>query len=117
MQYMLMIYGNEGSMAKMTKNDGEQMYAAYGAYTEALRKAGVMKEGNPLQNSTTASTVRLKDGKAKVLNGPHAESKEQLGGYYVIETKDIDAALAWAAKCPGAQYGTIEVRPVAPMSM
>ena len=117
MQYMLMIFGNEGAQAKMTKADGEQMMSAYRVYTDALVKAGVMKEGNPLQNSSTASTVRVKDGKTKVLNGPYAESKEQLGGYYVIEVADLDAALSWAAKCPGAQHGTIEVRPVMPMTM
>ena len=117
MQYMLMIYGSEGAAAKMTKADGQKMFAAYGAYTEALKKAGAMKEGNPLQSSSTASTVRVKDGKTKVLNGPYAESKEQLGGYYVIDVKDLDAALSWAAKCPGSQYGTIEVRPVMPMEM
>ena len=74
-----------------------------------------MKDGNPLQGSSTASTVRVKDGKTKVLNGPYAESKEQLAGYYIIEVKDLDAALGWAAKCPGAQYGTMEVRPVMAM--
>ena len=117
MQYMLMIFGNEAAQAKMTKADGEMMMAGYKAYTDALIKAGVMKDGNPLQKSATASTVRVKDGKTKVLNGPYAESKEQLGGYYIIEVADLDQALAWAAKCPGAQYGTIEVRPVMPMMM
>jgi len=117
MQYMLMIFGDESVQAKMTKADGEMMMAGYKAYTDALIKAGVMKDGNPLQKSATASTVRVKDGKTKVLNGPYAESKEQLGGYYIIEVADLDQALAWAAKCPGAQHGTIEVRPVLPMSM
>ena len=112
MQYMLMIYSDESGRAKASKADTEKMFAAYGAYTEALKKAGAMKDGNPLQGSSTASTVRVKDGKTKVLNGPYAESKEQLAGYYVIEVKDLDSALSWAAKCPGAQYGTMEVRPV-----
>lgn len=115
MQYMLLIYGDESGRVKASKADMEQMFAAYGAYTEALKKAGVMKDGNPLEASSTASTVRIKDGKSKVLNGPYSESKEQLGGYYIIEAKDLDAALGWAAKCPGAQYGTVEVRPVMPM--
>jgi hypothetical protein len=115
MQYMLLIYGDESGRAKASKADMEQMFAAYGAYTEALKKAGAMKDGNPLQGSSTASIVRVKDGKTKVLNGPYAESKEQLAGYYIIDVKDLDAALSWAAKCPGAQYGTMEVRPVMAM--
>lgn len=115
MQYMLMVYGDESRQTKVSKTDMEQMFAAYGAYTEALMKAGVMKDGNPLQASSTASTVRVKDGKIKVLNGPYAESKEQLAGYYIIDVKDLDAALGWAAKCPGATYGTMEVRPVMAM--
>jgi hypothetical protein len=115
MQYMLLIYGDESGRAKASKTDREQMFAAYGAYTEALKKAGAMKHGDPLQSSSTASTVQVKDGKTKVLNGPYAESKEQLAGYYVIDVKDLDAALSWAAKCPGAQYGTMEVRPVMAM--
>ncbi len=117
MQYMLLIYGDESAAAKMTKAEGEKVWAAYNTYTDALLKAGVMKHGAPLQKSTTASTVRLKDGKTKVLNGPYAESKEQLGGFYIIEVADLDQALAWAAKCPGAEFGTMEVRPVVPMSM
>ena len=116
MQYMLMIYGNEGEMAKAGKEPMVQMSAAYAAYTEALKKAGAMVAGDRLNLSATASTVRLKDGKSKVLNGPYAESKEQLAGYYVIEAKDIDAALGWAAKCPGAQNGVIEVRPIIVMT-
>lgn len=115
MQYMLMVYGDESRQTKVSKADMQQMFAAYGAYTEALIKAGVMKDGNPLQSSSTASTVRVKDGKTKVLNGPYAESKEQLAGYYVIDVQDLDAALGWAAKCPGATYGTMEVRPVMAM--
>jgi hypothetical protein len=115
MQYMLLIYGDENASANMTKAEGEKVWAAYMAYTQAMQKAGVMKAGDPLQKSSTASTVRVKDGKSKVLNGPYAESKEQLGGYYIIEVPDLDQALAWAAKCPGAEFGTIEVRPVMPM--
>jgi hypothetical protein len=114
MQYMLMIYGTEGSM---TKEDGAKMMSAYISYTEAMKKAGAFVAGDPLQSSSTASTVRMKDGKSKVLNGPYTESKEQLGGYYIIEAKDIDAAISWAAKCPGAQHGTIEVRPIMAYSM
>ncbi len=115
MQYMLMIYGNEAGRQAASKQDMEQMFAAYGAYTQAMKKAGVMKAGDPLQPSTTATTVRVKQGKTEVLNGPYAETKEQLGGYYLIEVPDLDAALSWAARCPGASAGTIEVRPIMAM--
>jgi len=115
MQYMLLIYGNEEGMKSATKEAMGQMFAAYGAYTQAMKKAGAFVSGDPLQPSTTATTVRVADGKTKVLNGPYAETKEQLGGYYLIEVADLDAALSWAAKCPGASYGTMEVRPVMAM--
>jgi hypothetical protein len=74
-----------------------------------------MKAGDPLQPSSTATTVRVKSGKTEVLNGPYAETKEQLGGYYIIDVPDLDAALSWAARCPGASVGTIEVRPIMAM--
>ena len=112
MQYMLMIYGDEAAMGKLTQKDGEQMMAAYGAYSEALVKAGVMVGGDRLRPSADATSVRVAAGKTEVLNGPYAETREQLGGYYLIETKDLDAALSWAARCPGASHGTVEVRPV-----
>jgi hypothetical protein len=117
MQYMLMIFGNESGMANMTKKDGEQMSAAYAIYTEALVKGGAMVGGDRLHASADASTVRVSGGKTKVLNGPYAESKEQLAGYYIIEAKDLDEAIAWAAKCPGAQTGVMEVRPIWKMAM
>lgn len=115
MQYMLMIYGDESAMDTASEAEKGQMFAAYGAYTEALRKSGAYVEGNPLQGTATASTVRVRDGKSRVLNGPYAESREQLGGYYVIEAKDLDAAIGWAARCPGAAHGTMEVRPIMAM--
>jgi hypothetical protein len=77
-----------------------------------MKKAGVLANSNRLKPSTAASTVRIADGKTKVLDGPYAETKEQLGGYYLIEVPDLDAALSWAARCPGANFGTIEVRPI-----
>jgi hypothetical protein len=112
MQYLLLIYGNEAGMQAATKADIEKMVAAYGAYTEAMKKAGVMVGANRLQPTPSASTVRVTDGKSKVLDGPYAETKEQLAGYYMIEVPDLDAALSWAARCPGASFGAIEVRPV-----
>ncbi len=112
MQYLLLIYGNEAGMQSASKADVEKMVAAYGAYTEALKKAGVLAGANRLQPTSAASTVRVADGKSKVLDGPYAETKEQLAGYYMIDVPDLDAALSWAARCPGASVGAIEVRPV-----
>jgi hypothetical protein len=112
MQYLLLIYGNEAGMQSASKADMEQMMAAYGAYTQAIKGAGVLVGSNRLKPSTSASTVRIADGKTKVLDGPYAETKEQLAGYYLIEVPDLDAALSWAARCPGANYGAIEVRPI-----
>lgn len=86
--------------------------AAYSAYTEALTKAGVLKGANRLQSGSTATTVRVADGKSHVLDGPYADSKEQLGGYYLIDVPDLDAALSWAARCPTASHGVVEVRPL-----
>ena len=113
MQYMLLICGNEAAAAKMTPAVGQQVMGAYFAYTEAMRKAGVYKDGNPLQQTSTASTVRMKNGKSIVLDGPYAESKEQIGGYYVIDVANLDEALSWAAKCPAVAHGGgVEVRPI-----
>ncbi|MEO7323993.1 MAG: YciI family protein [Dokdonella sp.] len=112
MHYLLMLYANEGGWDQLTKPEQEQGVAAYGAYTEALKQAGVLSGSNRLQGVATATTVRITDGKTQVLDGPYADSKEQLGGYYLIDVPDLDAALAWAARCPGASHGIIEVRPV-----
>jgi hypothetical protein len=112
MQYMLLIYGNEARMQAASKSDTDQMMAAYGAYTEAMTKAGIISGGNRLRPSEAATTVRVAGGKTNVLNGPYAETKEQLGGYYLIDVPDLDAALSWAARCPGASHGVVEVRPI-----
>lgn len=112
MQYMLMIHAEEGGWNRMTKAEQEQGMAAYNAYTEALTKAGVLKGSNRLQPSSASTTVRLVNGKSQVLDGPFADSKEQLGGYFLIDVPDLDAALSWAARCPGAGHGTVEVRPI-----
>ena len=112
MQYLLMIYSQEARWSKMTKAEHERGVAAFGAYTEALKKAGILAGSNRLQPTSAAATVRITDGESHVLDGPYAESKEQLGGYYLIDVPDLDAAIAWAARCPGASYGAVEVRPV-----
>ena len=112
MQYLLMVYVNEASWPKLSKADQEQGMAAYGAYTEALNKAGVLKGSNRLQAVSTATTVRLANGKPQVLDGPYVDSKEQVGGYYLIDVPDLDSAISWASRCPGASHGVVEVRPI-----
>jgi len=112
MQYLLTLYADESGWAKLTPEQAQQGMAAYGAYTAALREAGVLAGSNRLRPVSTATTVRVADGKSQVLNGPYAETKEQLGGYYLIDVPDLDAALTWAARCPGAGHGVVEVRPV-----
>lgn len=115
MEYMLLIHSDPSGFAKLTPAQAAEGMAAYGAYNEALVKAGVMRGGNRLRPAQTATTVRVQAGKTEVLNGPYAETREELGGYYVIEAPDLDNALAWAARCPGASHGVVEVRPVWPM--
>jgi hypothetical protein len=112
MQYILMLHVQESGWSKLTKAEQEQGMAAYFAYTEALEKAGVLKGANRLQPSSTATTVRIVDGKSLVLDGPFSDTKEQVGGYYVIDVPDLDAALTWAARCPAANHGIVEVRPL-----
>jgi hypothetical protein len=112
MQYLMLIYANESAMLSASKEQTAQTMAAYTAYTEAMKKAGAYVGSNRLQPTSTATTVRAPSGKSQVLDGPYAETKEQLGGYYLIEAPDLDGALSWAARCPGASHGAIEVRPV-----
>lgn len=116
MQYLLVLYAAESGWSDMTKAQQEQGMAAYGAYTEALKKAGALVGSNRLQPVSTATTVRVANGKSQVLDGPYADSKEQLGGYYLIDAPDLDAALSWAARCPTAGHGAVEVRPIWAMS-
>ena len=112
MQYLLMIVGDKELVDKAHADDMKNLMGAVMADTRAMREAGVMIAGDPLQPISTATTVRVRDGKTQVLDGPFAESKEQLGGYYLIDVPDLDTALSWAERCPGAQYGAIEVRPI-----
>jgi hypothetical protein len=113
MKYMLLIYGAE--TPENTRSGPTDMTPAYAAYIEGMRKAGVIVGGERLGPSASASTVRGANGTAKVLNGPYAETREQLGGYFMIEVPDLDAALTWAGRCPGAAAGAIEVRPIVAM--
>jgi hypothetical protein len=112
MQYLLAIYVNEAGFSQLTKEQQEQGIVVYAAYTEALKKAGAYVGSNRLRPTSTATTVRVTDGKSQVLDGPYVDSKEQLGGYFLIDVPDLDAAISWAARCPGASHGTVEVRPV-----
>ena len=117
MKYMLLIYVDEAKGAQVAKEVGvAQMSAPYIAYAEALQKAGVIRGGDRLQPTSTATTVKVADGKTQVLNGPYVETKEQLAGYFMIDVPDLDAALSWAARCPSAATGTMEVRPIWPMA-
>jgi hypothetical protein len=114
MQYLLMLYVDESGWPKLTPAQQEQGMAAYVSYTEALAKAGALASNGRLAPSASATTVRLANSKSQVLDGPFADSKEQFGGYYVIEAKDLEAALAWAARCPATGHGVVEVRPLMP---
>jgi hypothetical protein len=115
MQYLLLIYTAEATLGTMTEADRGKMFAEYGAFTQAIKKSGHMLAGDALQATSTATTVRVKDGKTVTTHGPFAETREQLGGYYLIEAKDLDEATMIAAKIPGARHGSIEVRPVRQM--
>lgn len=112
MEYLFLLHSNENGWTKMSKTEQENGIAAYMAYTEALKTAGIYKGSNRLAPVASATTVRIADGKSQVLDGPYADLKEQLAGYYLVEVPDLDAALTWAARCPGAGHGVVEVRPV-----
>jgi hypothetical protein len=116
MQYLMIIHSNESGWAQMSPEQQEQGKAAYLAYGEALKKAGVFLGSNRLRPSANSTTVRVVNGKTQVLDGPYADTKEQVGGYFLIDVANLDAALSWAARCPGASHGVMEVRPVWEMS-
>ena len=112
MQYMLLIYSDERASESMPRDQMTEIIDAHMAYGQALSDAKVVVGSNRLRPTSAATTVRTVDGQTKVLDGPFAETKEQLGGYYLIEVPDLDAALDWAKRCPAARYGTVEVRPI-----
>ena len=113
MQYMLLIYDNENN--KPAPDEMNKLYQEYGAFTQSITKSGNFNAGAPLQPTSTATTVRVRDGKTLTIDGPFAETKEQLGGYYLIEAENLDQAVAIAARIPSARFGSIEVRPVMKM--
>jgi hypothetical protein len=112
MRYMLLLFGDESSWANMSEEEGAAVMAAYDRYYEEATKAGVFVSGEGLQPTATATTMRIVGGERVLSDGPFAETKEQLGGFYVLECKDLDDALAWAERCPASGNGAIEIRPV-----
>ncbi len=113
MKYTLFLYNDESSFAHMPREAMQQVQAAFQAYTQSLHEAGVLVATDWLKPSATATTLTLRGGARRVQDGPYADSKEQLGGYYVIDVPDLDTALAWAERCPAAAHGIIELRPSA----
>jgi hypothetical protein len=114
MEYLLLIYDSEADFAKMNEAELGAMLQEYGRFTQGIQQTGNFRAGKQLQPVSTASTVRIRDGKRQVTDGPFAETREQLGGFYMIEAKDLDEALAIAEKIPSARAGSIEVRPLVP---
>ena len=112
MNYMLLIYGDGKSAPDHGTPEFGEMMQAYGAFTEEVRGKDIMGSGDALQGVETATTVRVRGGNTETTDGPFAETKETLGGFYILDCKDLDEAIEYAAKIPGAQYGSIEVRPV-----
>ncbi|MDA9491852.1 YciI family protein [Bradyrhizobium sp. CCBAU 11361] len=112
MQYLLLIYRNEQKLINMDATERQKVSAEYGAYTQSIVQSGHFKAGDGLQPTTTATTVRVREGKTLTTDGPFAETREQLGGYYLVEAKDLDTAISLAARIPEAREGSIEVRPV-----
>ena len=115
MQYLLLIYTNEAEYASMSPEQGKAMTAEYTEFTKGIVQSGHFKGADRLRPTAMASTVRVRNGKTTTTDGPFAETREQLGGYYMVEAKNLDEAIAIAAKIPGARHGSIEVRPVWPM--
>jgi hypothetical protein len=116
MKYLCLIYENEKSFETMPPADGEAIMNEYFAFTEGIRRNGQYVAGEALQPTPTATTVRVRNGKVSTTDGPFAETKEQLGGFYLIEAKDLNEAIQIAAKIPSARHGSIEVRPVVDFS-
>jgi hypothetical protein len=115
MQFALLIYESpEAFGLRVNNQENDQYLGAWRAYHKALVEAGIFVGGNPLQSPETATTVRIKEGKRRVQDGPIADTKEQLGGFTILELPSLDAALEWAARCPAASLGAVEVRPLSP---
>ena len=117
MEYMLLIYNSEAEGKKLSDAQNQEIFQEYMTFTQDLSKSGKNKGGAPLEPSATATTVRTRNGNTVVTDGPFAETKEQLGGYYLVEAKDLDEAISIASRIPGAKFGSIEVRPVMKIEM
>ena len=115
MKYLLLIYENEAEWAAMSEQEQGQVFGEYMAFTQDVAQSGHLVHGEPLQPVATATSVRVRDGRTVTTDGPFAETREQLGGFYLVEARDLDEAIALAARIPGARTGTIEVRPVMPI--
>lgn len=113
MRYALLVYVNETADAQMTPDQGQAQMAAYFAYTQELNHSGTQRSGEALLPTATATTVHVQGGKVLTTDGPFAETKEQLGGFYIVDVDNLDQAIAWAAKIPHAVTGSVEIRPVA----
>ena len=114
MQYLLLIYGNEADWANLSEAEQGQIFGEYMTYTTQIQQSGNYVAGEALEPVATATTVRVKNGKTLTTDGPFAETREQLGGYYLVEAKDLDEAISLAGRIPGAKHGSIEVRPIMP---
>jgi hypothetical protein len=114
MQYLLLIYGDEKRWDKMPDSERDKVMGEYNTFTQSIAQSGHLRGGNELNLTNTAKTVRVRDGKELVTDGPFAETKEQLGGYYLVEAKDINEALKIGARIPSARWGSIEARPIIP---
>ena len=114
MQFALLIYESPEAFASRKSKGNDSYTGAWRAYHKALVEAGVFAGGDPLEVPETGTTIRIKEGKRGVQDGPYADTKEQLGGFTILELPSLDAALDWAARCPAASYGAVEVRPLAP---
>jgi hypothetical protein len=114
MQYLLLIYGTESHWAKQSVEERDKMLGEFGQFTQSIARSGHLRGGNELDTTAKATTVRVRDGKRTVTDGPFAETKEQLGGYYLVEAKDLDEAIGIAARIPSVRVGSIEVRPIIP---
>ena len=110
--YAAFLYSSESEAPAPNGPEGQQMFQAWMAFREETTKAGVLKDGHGVLPTSTATTVRVRDGKTLTTDGPFAETKEQLGGFLILECKDLDEAILWAGKIPHAAYGSVELRPV-----
>jgi len=116
MQYILLIYESETESKARNPEESQRIHGEYMAFTASIRESGQLRAGEPLESATTATTVRVKAGKTVRTDGPFAETREQLGGFYIVEAKDLDEAVGMAARIPTAKHGSVEVRPIRMMT-